>query len=122
MLSYPCLSVSIRGKTSIQAVEIALQDDRRGGLVHLLLALVAANVALDEKLLRLRGCEPLVERLDGRDDGFAQHAYKFLHLQRRGTVAAVHIARHADDDELDFLLAQNFLEPRQKIRERRRRD
>ena len=40
------------------------------------------------------------------------------HLVRRRTVRAVHVARQTDEDEIDFLLDEQLLQPRQKIRER----
>jgi len=37
---------------------------------------------------------------------------------RRRAVAAVHVARQADEDEVNLLLDEDFFQPRQKIRER----
>ena len=40
------------------------------------------------------------------------------HFFRRRAVAAVHVARQADEDQVNFLFADQLPEPRQKIRER----
>ena len=51
-----------------------------------------------------------------------QHGGELLHFQRGGTVAAVHVARHAEQDQVYFLLANDFLQSNEKIRERFRRE
>ena len=47
-----------------------------------------------------------------------QNADERLHFLRRRAVTAVHVARLADEDEVNLLLAEDFFQPRQKIRER----
>ena len=43
---------------------------------------------------------------------------KGLHFLRGGTMAAVHVARHAQEDDVHFLFHEELLQPFQKGRER----
>src|SRR5438445_1733649 len=118
-----CLSVSIRGKKLVwPAVQIALQQYRRRGLVHLFLALATAHLSLRQKAVRLHRGQPFIEGFDGNRNRVLQDGDKFLHLERRRTVTAVHVPWHSYHDQFHLLVVENFLQPIQKLRERFRRD
>ena len=102
----------------LNSVQITLQQNRRRHLVHFFFALAAADFAMDQNPVRHRGSQPLVPHFYRDGDGGFQHRDKCLNFLRRRTVAAVHIARQTDENEVNLLLDENFFQPRQKIRER----
>jgi hypothetical protein len=108
-------SVSICGSNPVQ---IALQQNRRRHFIHFLFAFVAADAALDQNFVRLRTRQPLVPHFYRDGDGGFQNADERLHFLRRRTVTAVHVARQADEDEVNLLLAEDFFQAREKIYER----
>src|SRR6266480_7782946 len=117
------LSVFIRGKKLVWlAVQIALQQNRRRGLVHLVFPLATTHLCLRQKAVRLHRGQPFIEGFDGNRNRVLQDGNKLLHLERRRTVTAVHVPWHSYHDQFHLLVAEDFLQPDQEFRERFRRD
>src|SRR3954453_16773112 len=68
------------GCSSGEAVQVALQQNCSGHLVHLFLAFVAADAGLDQKAICLDGGKTLVPGLHGNGDGIAQRGGKILNF------------------------------------------
>src|ERR1035441_7144704 len=101
-----------------QAIQIALQENRRRHRVHLLLSLIAADVALDEQAVGLGRSKPLIPGLDGHAQGAFERGDEILDFRGCRTVTAIHVPGQADQDRLHFLVADQLLKPRQEISER----
>ncbi len=101
-----------------QVIQITLQHNRSGGLVHFLFSFFTPDASLDQEPLRLGRGESFVPRLD-RHNGFVlQHRDEFLNLQRRRTVAAVHVPRESNENQSHLFVLYDFLEPFEKLYER----
>src|ERR1035441_2982882 len=80
------------------AIQIALQQNSRRRLVHLLFAFGAARPALNQDPIRLSRGQPVVPRFDRNGNGVFQRGNEGLLFERRRAVGAVHVARQADED------------------------
>src|ERR1035441_1915847 len=69
------------------AIQVALQQNSRRRLVHLLFAFGTARPALNQNPVRLRRGQPLIPGFDRHGDGASQHADESLHLFRRRDLA-----------------------------------
>jgi hypothetical protein len=99
-------------------IQITLQQDGRGHFIDFFFPFIAAHIALDQYAVGHGGRKPLVPQLDGNRDGAFQGFDKGLDFLRGGTIGTVHVARHADENEVARFLGEDLLEPLEKIGQR----
>ena len=92
-----------------------MQQEGGGHLVHFVFAFVAADLALNHHFIGLQSGEAFVAHFNGNRDGISQYGGEGLGFLGGGTVGAVHVAREADEHEVDFLLDNQLIKPREKI-------
>lgn len=100
------------------SVQITLEQDGGSHLVHFFLAFVPAHTALDQDAVGDGGGEAFVPHFDGHSDGGSQDAGKGLDLFGGGAVTAIHIAWHAEQDNIDFLFIEDLPETFEELGER----